>query len=119
MSKQKDTSVNITRIEREEILATLNRMKNGEQIDIKDISKIELNIKNNNYGLNFEKHKESIDYELEKSIPILKEIQGNKIFNQNVKDNNFLIEGDNLYSLNILQKTHKGKLSGILIDPLI
>ena len=117
MSKQKDTSVNITRIEREEILATLNRMKNGEQIDIKDISKIELNIKNNNYGLNFEKHKESIDYELEKSIPILKEIQGNKIFNQNVKDNNFLIEGDNLYSLNILQKTHKGKLSGILIDP--
>lgn len=117
MSKQKDTSVNITRIEKEEILATLNRMKNGEQIDIKDITKIELNIKNNNYGLNFEKHRENIDYELEKSIPILKEIQDNKIFNPNVKDNNFLIEGDNLYSLNILQKTHKGKLSGILIDP--
>lgn len=117
MPKQKDTSVNITRIEKEEILATLNRMKNGEQIDIKDIAKIELNIKNNNYGLNFEKHRENVDYELEKSIPILKEVKDNKIFNQNVKDNNFLIEGDNLYSLNILQKTHKGKLSGILIDP--
>lgn len=117
MSKQKDTSVNITRIEKEEILATLYRMKSGEQTDIKDILKIELNIKNNNYGLNFEKHKENVDYELEKSIPILREIEDNKIFNSDVKSNNFLIEGDNLYSLNILQKTHRGKLSGILIDP--
>ena len=49
-------------------------------------------------------------------IPILKEIQQNEIINDTNKKTNFLIEGDNIYSLQLLEKTHKNKIDVIIID---
>lgn len=67
------------------------------------------------YGLTFEEHKEQIDEKLKNSVPVLTEEK--MLFVQNNGTMNFLIEGDNLASLKLLEKTHKGKIDVIYIDP--
>lgn len=47
--------------------------------------------------------------------PVLTE--DGSLFIDNGGQMNFLIEGDNLASLKLLEKTHKGKLDLIYIDP--
>ena len=79
------------------------------------IAEIEKDIKVKKYGLVFEEHQEEIDETLESAVPILVEEQD--LFINNNGDMNFLIEGDNLASLTLLEKTHKGKIDFIYIDP--
>lgn len=79
------------------------------------IAEIEKDIKVKKYGLVFEEHHEEIDETLENAVPILVEEQD--LFINNNGDMNFLIEGDNLASLTLLEKTHKGKIDFIYIDP--
>lgn len=67
------------------------------------------------YGLVFEEHRESIDELLETHTPVLTEDES--LFIGNGGQMNFLIEGDNLASLQLLEKTHKGKIDLIYIDP--
>ena len=67
------------------------------------------------YGLVFEEHKEAIDEKLENNLPVLTEEK--ELFVGNGGEMNFLIEGDNLASLQLLEKTHKGKIDVIYIDP--
>ncbi len=79
------------------------------------ISDIEKDIKGRKYGLVFEEHKETIDEMLETHTPVLTEEKD--LFINNGGQMNFLIEGDNLASLQLLEKTHKGKIDIIYIDP--
>lgn len=79
------------------------------------ISDIEKDIKGKKYGLVFEEHRESIDEVLENNLPVLTE--DTDLFIDNGGQMNFLIEGDNLASLKLLEKTHKGKIDLIYIDP--
>lgn len=79
------------------------------------IADIEKDIKGKKYGLVFEEHKETIDEILENNVPILTEEKD--LFINNGGQMNFLIEGDNLASLKLLEKTHKGKMDLIYIDP--
>lgn len=79
------------------------------------IADIEKDIKAKKYGLVFEEHKEKIDEILESNTPILSEEKN--LFIDNGGQMNFLIEGDNLASLQLLEKTHKGKIDLIYIDP--
>lgn len=79
------------------------------------ISDIEKDIKGKKYGLVFEEHRESIDEVLENNLPVLTENKG--LFIDNGGQMNFLIEGDNLASLKLLEKTHKGRIDLIYIDP--
>lgn len=79
------------------------------------ISDIEKDIKGKKYGLVFEEHKETIDEILETHTPVLTEEKD--LFIDNGGQMNFLIEGDNLVSLQLLEKTHKGKIDIIYIDP--
>ena len=79
------------------------------------IAEIEKDIKGKKYGLVFEEHRESIDETLENNLPVLVEDEG--LFIDNGGQMNFLIEGDNLASLKLLEKTHKGKIDLIYIDP--
>lgn len=79
------------------------------------ISDIEKDIKGKKYGLVFEEHRESIDELLENNLPVLTE--DTDLFIDNGGQMNFLIEGDNLASLKLLEKTHKGKIDLIYIDP--
>ena len=79
------------------------------------IADIEKDIKGKKYGLVFEEHKEAIDEILESNTPVLSEEKN--LFIDNDGQMNFLIEGDNLASLQLLEKTHKGKIDLIYIDP--
>lgn len=79
------------------------------------IGDIEKDIKGKKYGLVFEEHRESIDEVLENNLPVLTEVAD--LFIDNGGQMNFLIEGDNLASLKLLEKTHKGRIDLIYIDP--
>ena len=67
------------------------------------------------YGLIFEEHREEIDEVLDTHTPVLTE--DGSLFIDNGGQMNFLIEGDNLASLKLLEKTHRGKIDLIFIDP--
>lgn len=79
------------------------------------IADIEKDIKGKKYGLVFEEHKEAIDELLESHTPVLSEEKD--LFIDNDGQMNFLLEGDNLASLQLLEKTHKGAIDFIYIDP--
>ena len=72
-------------------------------------------VKGKKYGLVFEQHREEIDEKLETHTPVLSEQK--ELFIDNGGEMNFLIEGDNLAALKLLEKTHKGKIDVIYIDP--
>lgn len=69
------------------------------------------------YGLVWEEHAELVEEEMKTRIPVFVEDEKRKIFANPDEDYNFLLEGDNLHSLHLLQKTHKGKIDVIYIDP--
>lgn len=79
------------------------------------LSEIEKDIKGKKYGLVFEEHREAIDEILATHTPVLSE--DTNLFIDNSGQTNFLIEGDNLASLQLLEKTHKGRIDLIYIDP--
>jgi adenine-specific DNA-methyltransferase len=79
------------------------------------LSDIEKEINAKKFGLVFEEHRETIDEILETHTPVLTE--NKKLFIDNEGPTNFLIEGDNLAALQLLLKTHKGKIDVIYIDP--
>lgn len=79
---------------------------------LSDLSK---DVNGKKYGLIFEEHREEIDELLDTHTPVLTEDAN--LFIDNGGQMNFLIEGDNLASLKLLEKTHKGKINLIYIDP--
>lgn len=79
------------------------------------LSELEKEIKGKKYGLVFEEHRERIDEQLETHHPVLTEQE--ELFIDNGGQMNFLLEGDNLSALNLLLKTHRGKIDLIYIDP--
>ncbi|AHF09007.1 MULTISPECIES: site-specific DNA-methyltransferase [Dehalobacter] len=79
------------------------------------LSELEKEIKAKKYGLVFEEHRERIDKLLDTHTPLLTEERN--LFIDNGGLLNFLIEGDNLATLQLLTKTHRGKIDLIYIDP--
>lgn len=79
------------------------------------LSDLEKDVNGKKYGLVFEEHREEIDEVLDTHAPMLTEEK--ELFIDNGGQMNFLIEGDNLASLKLLEKTHKGKIDLIYIDP--
>lgn len=65
----------------------------------------------------WEEHSEKVDEMLEHNIPIFVEDEERKITVNKDVAYNFLLEGDNLHSLKLLEKTHKEKIDVIYIDP--
>lgn len=80
------------------------------------LKKIETALTEKKYGLVFEEHEEEIDKKLIHNIPVFREIEDKKIVWDNTNDFNFLLEGDNLHSLKLLEKIHKGKIDVIYIE---
>ena len=75
-------------------------------------------INSKRYGLVWEEHAELVEEEMKTKIPVFIEDETKKIHgNPDSPDYNFLLEGDNLHSLHLLQKTHAGKIDVIYIDP--
>lgn len=110
---------NLSQIRRAEMLEYLNHLKEIHTDDESRIalSKIETALTEKKYGLVWEEHEEEVDKKLVHNIPVFREIEDKKIVWDNTKDFNFLLEGDNLHSLKLLEKTHKGKVDVIYIDP--
>lgn len=79
------------------------------------LSDLEKDVNGKKYGLVFEEHREEIDEVLATHTPVLTE--QSDLYIDNGGEMNFLIEGDNIASLQLLEKTHKGKIDLIYIDP--
>lgn len=117
-------STNISKEKRERLVQKINAIKTYISSAVQDentaqllayIADIEKDIKGKKYGLVFEEHREGIDELLENNLPVLTE--DTDLFIDNGGQMNFLIEGDNLASLKLLEKTHKGRIDLIYIDP--
>lgn len=86
--------------------------------DIAELTEIHRLLNNKKYGLVWEEHAEKVEEEMKTKIPVFVEDESKKISdNPGSEDYNFLLEGDNLHSLHLLEKTHAGKIDVIYIDP--
>ena len=78
------------------------------------LSELEKDVNGKKYGLVFEEHREEIDEVLDTHTPVLTEKAD--LFIDHGGQMNFLLEGDNLAALKLLEKTHRGKIGLIYID---
>lgn len=110
---------NISQQKRQKMLEFLNELKSKHQDDdsLRAIGEIETTLNEKKYGLIWEKHTEKVDEMLEHNIPVFCEDERRKILANENEDYNFLLEGDNLHSLKLLEKTHRSKIDVIYIDP--
>lgn len=110
---------NISEKQRADVIAMLESIKkdSGDLKTETNINLIENYINQFKYGLVFEKHEEKVEEMCKNYVPIVREIQEKDIITDSSKPLNFIIEGDNLHALKILQKTHKRSLDAIYIDP--
>lgn len=81
------------------------------------INEIENELNSKKYGLVWEEHEEAVDAQMKTHIPVFTEDESMEIATLPEAEYNFLLEGDNLHSLYLLEKTHKGKIDVIYIDP--
>jgi len=66
----------------------------------------------------WEEHEEEVDVKMQTHVPVFTEVEEKEIVGDPESEQyNFLLEGDNLHSLKLLEKTHKGKIDVIYIDP--
>lgn len=77
------------------------------------LSELEKDVNGKKYGLVFEEHREEIDEVLDTHTPVLTEDAD--LFIDHGGQMNFLLEGDNLAALKLLEKTHRGKIDLIYI----
>lgn len=117
-------STNISKQKRDDLLAKIQEIRTyiatAEQDDntarlLSYLSDLAKDVNGKKYGLVFEEHREEIDEMLDTHTPVLTE--DTDLFIDNGGQMNFLIEGDNLASLKLLEKTHKGQIDLIYIDP--
>lgn len=117
-------STNISKQKREDLLNKIKEIRAFISAAPQDentgnllsyLSDLEKDVNGKKYGLVFEEHREEIDDVLDTHTPVLTEDKD--LFISNGGQMNFLIEGDNLASLKLLEKTHKGKIDLIFIDP--
>ena len=110
---------NLSKIRREKMLHTINEIKKNiaDEETLNNLSLIENELTKKKYGLIWEEHEERVDKELETKIPVFEDIKSKEIKNKDENEYNFILEGDNLHSLYLLEKTHRNKIGCIYIDP--
>ncbi len=80
------------------------------------LGEIESELNAKKYGLVWERHEEAVDVQMRDNIPVFTECVEKEISSA-TGSVNFLLEGDNLHSLRLLEKTHAGRIDVIYIDP--
>lgn len=117
-------STNISKRKRDELLRKIQEIRTyistAEQDEntarlLSYLSDLAKDVNGKKYGLVFEEHREEIDEVLDTHTPVLTEEAD--LFIDTGGQINFLIEGDNLASLKLLEKTHRGRIDLIYIDP--
>lgn len=104
---------------RQRMLALLNTIKEAYKDDdemLVALGEIENELNSKKYGLVWEKHEEEVDRMMRDNIPVFTEVKEREIKATDENAYNFLLEGDNLHSLRLLEKTHAGKIDVIYIE---
>ena len=111
-------STNLSKRRRDEMIETIKKIKEKIHDDniLRNLSEIEYELTKKKYGLIWEEHEERVDEELKTQIPTFEEVKNKEIICNKNDSFNFLLEGDNLHSLYLLEKTHKEKIDVIYID---
>ncbi len=112
-------STNLSKQKRDKMIEIINKIKETtiDEETLKNLSLIEYELTKKKYGLIWEEHEERVDEELKTQIPTFEEVKEKEIISNENDRFNFLLDGDNLHSLYLLEKTHKGKIDVIYIDP--
>lgn len=113
-------SINLSEQKRNRLLNNIKIMREKLQEDpelLQSLADMESELKRKKYGLVWEEHEEKVDEELKTKIPVFVEDKELEIQGDIKKPINFLLEGDNLHSLYLLEKTHKESIDVIYIDP--
>ena len=111
---------NLSQLKRERMLAFLQKIKDEHRDDddmLIALGEIESELTSKKYGLVWEQHEEAVDVMMRDNIPVFTEVPEWEIAAALGQGYNFILEGDNLHSLRLLEKTHKGRIDVIYIDP--
>lgn len=111
---------NLSQRRREKMLEFLETLKeqHNDDASLIAINQIEKELTTKKYGLVWEEHEEEVDVKMQTHIPVFTEVKDKEIIgNPESEQYNFLLEGDNLHSLKLLEKTHRGRIDVIYIDP--
>ena len=111
---------NLSQLKRERMLVFLQKIKDEHRDDddmLIALGEIESELTSKKYGLVWEQHEEAVDVMMRDHIPVFTEVPEREITAAPAQKYNFLLEGDNLHSLRLLEKTHAGKIDVIYIDP--
>lgn len=109
---------NLSQIKRQRMLAFLDTIRQEHKDDdgvLAAINEIETELNAKKYGLVWEEHEEAVDVQMRDNIPVFTECENKEITADSGGVYNFLLEGDNLHSLRLLEKTHAGKIDVIYI----
>ena len=110
---------NLSQEKRQRMLAFLETIREEHKDDdevLIALGEIESELNAKKYGLVWERHEEAVDVQMRDNIPVFTECVDKEITTTS-GGVNFLLEGDNLHSLRLLEKTHTGKIDVIYIDP--
>ena len=110
---------NLSKERRDRMIAKLEELKKSHSDDasIAALNEIENALREKKYGLVWEEHSEAVDEMLRENIPVLVADPERRLCKDETLPWNFIIEGDNLQALHLLEKTHHGKVDCIYIDP--
>ena len=111
---------NLSQIKRQRMLDFLNKLREEHKDDdsaLIALGEIESELNAKKYGLVWEQHEEAVDVQMRTHIPVFTEDVDREITAVPGGAYNFLLEGDNLHSLRLLEKTHRGRIDVIYIDP--
>ena len=119
VNSERQHMANLSQLRRQRMLAFLEKMREQHKDDdevLVAINEVENEINEKKYGLVWEEHSEEVEERMVDEVPIFVEDKDKEI---TMTDNgyNFLLEGDNLHSLHLLEKTHREKIDVIYIDP--
>lgn len=100
-----------------EFLQTIREEHKDDDDVLIALGEIESELNAKKYGLIWEQHEEAVDVQMRDNIPVFTECVNKEISASPNDGYNFLLEGDNLHSLRLLEKTHAGRIDVIYIDP--
>lgn len=111
---------NLSQQKRQRMLAFLQTLRDEHKDDdgvLIALGEIESELNAKKYGLVWEQHEEAVDVQMRTHIPVFTEDSDREITAVPGGAYNFLLEGDNLHSLRLLEKTHEASIDVIYIDP--
>lgn len=110
---------NLSQEKRQRMLAFLDTIRQEHKDDddvLIALGEIERELNAKKYGLVWEQHEEAVDVMMRTHIPVFTEDASKEITCDESGVYNFLLEGDNLHSLRLLEKTHRDRIDVIYIE---